>query len=111
MIFRGFWMVSWFKQQFGLREMQRAKELGVAPETLFDELVNSVPAGSMGLMLQPYWSPGIREPGLEACTGRSSKAWPTPCARARRRSRNARGPRSSACVCPVAARKATRPCN
>ena len=46
--------------------MQRAKELGVAPETLFDELVNSVPAGSMGLMLQPYWSPGIREPGLEA---------------------------------------------
>lgn len=66
MIFRGFWMVSWFKQQFGLREMQRAKELGVAPETLFDELVNSVPAGSMGLMLQPYWSPGIREPGLEA---------------------------------------------
>ena len=66
MIFRGFWMVSWFKQQFGLREMQRAKELGVAPETLFDDLVNSVPAGSMGLMLQPYWSPGIREPGLEA---------------------------------------------
>ncbi len=66
MIFRGFWMVSWFKQQFGLREMQRAKELGVAPESLFDELVNSVPAGSMGLMLQPYWSPGIREPGLEA---------------------------------------------
>ncbi|TWC38951.1 sugar (pentulose or hexulose) kinase [Pseudomonas sp. SJZ079] len=66
MIYRGFWMVSWFKQQFGLREMQRAEELGVEPETLFDELVNAVPPGSMGLMLQPYWSPGIREPGLEA---------------------------------------------
>jgi sugar (pentulose or hexulose) kinase len=66
MIYRGFWMVSWFKQEFGLREMQRAKELGVEPEVLFDELVNSVPAGSMGLMLQPYWTPGIREPGLEA---------------------------------------------
>ena len=66
MIYRGFWMVSWFKQEFGLREMQRAKELGVEPEALFDELVNSVPAGSMGLMLQPYWTPGIREPGLEA---------------------------------------------
>ena len=66
MIYRGFWMVSWFKQEFGLREMQRAAELGVEPEALFDELVNSVPAGSMGLMLQPYWSPGIREPGLEA---------------------------------------------
>ncbi|OWJ91435.1 carbohydrate kinase [Pseudomonas sp. A46] len=66
MIYRGFWMVSWFKQEFGLREMQRALELGVEPEALFDELVNSVPPGSMGLMLQPYWSPGIREPGLEA---------------------------------------------
>ena len=66
MIYRGFWMVSWFKQEFGLREMQRAAELGIEPETLFDELVDSVPAGSMGLMLQPYWSPGIREPGLEA---------------------------------------------
>jgi sugar (pentulose or hexulose) kinase len=66
MIYRGFWMVSWFKQQFGQREMQRARELGVEPEVLFDELVNAVPAGSMGLMLQPYWSPGVREPGLEA---------------------------------------------
>ncbi|MEN0105408.1 MAG: FGGY-family carbohydrate kinase [Pseudomonas sp.] len=66
MIYRGFWMVSWFKQEFGLREMQRAKELGIEPEALFDELVNGVPAGSMGLMLQPYWTPGIREPGLEA---------------------------------------------
>ncbi|MCY1355487.1 L-xylulose/3-keto-L-gulonate kinase [compost metagenome] len=46
--------------------MQRAQELGIEPEALFDELVNGVPPGSMGLMLQPYWSPGIREPGLEA---------------------------------------------
>jgi len=36
------------------------------PEALFDELVNSVPPGSMGLMLQPYWSPGTRIPGPEA---------------------------------------------
>ncbi len=61
MIYRGFWMVSWFKQQFGLRESQRAKELGIAPEALFDELVNEVPPGSMGLMLQPYWSPGLND--------------------------------------------------
>ena len=64
MIYRGFWMVSWFKQQFGLRERQQAKELGVSPESLFDELVNEVPPGSMGLMLQPYWSPGLKN--LEA---------------------------------------------
>lgn len=66
MIFRGFWMVSWFKEQFGHAERQRGLELGVEAETLFDELVDKVPPGSMGLMLQPFWSPGIREPGLEA---------------------------------------------
>ena len=66
MIYRGFWMVSWFKKQFGLREQQLANEKGMPPEALFDELVNSVPPGSMGLMLQPYWSPGTRIPGPEA---------------------------------------------
>lgn len=66
MVFRGFWMVSWFKEQFGHAERQRGLELGVEAETLFDELVESVLPGSMGLMLQPFWSPGIREPGLEA---------------------------------------------
>lgn len=66
MIYRGFWMVSWFKKEFGLRERHIARERGIQPEVLFDELVNSVPAGSMGLMLQPYWSPGVKQPGPEA---------------------------------------------
>lgn len=64
-IYRGFWMVSWFRQQFGLREEQLAAERGVSPEALFDELVRAVPPGSMGLMLQPYWTPGVRVPGPE----------------------------------------------
>ena len=65
-IFRGYWMVNWFKEQFGHPEQARALEEDIAPEKLFDELVESVPAGSMGLMLQPYWTPGIRVPGPEA---------------------------------------------
>lgn len=69
MIYRGFWMVSWFKKEFGLREQHIAQERGIEPEELFDELVNQVPAGSMGLMLQPYWSPGVRDPGPEAKGG------------------------------------------
>lgn len=64
MIFRGFWMVSWFKKQFGLLETNRAEALGVSAESLFDDLVNQVPPGCMGLMLQPYWSPGLKN--LEA---------------------------------------------
>lgn len=67
MIYRGFWMVNWFKEQFGQHEVQRATALGVSPESLFDELVNQVPPGSMGLMLQPYWSPGLQN--LEAKGG------------------------------------------
>lgn len=66
MIYRGFWMVSWFKREFGLRERKLAEQRGIEPEALFDELVREVPAGSMGLMLQPYWSPGVRQPGPEA---------------------------------------------
>ncbi len=65
-IFRGFWMVSWFKQQFGHPEIAAAPIEGVSPETLFDRLVQEAPPGSDGLMLQPYWTPGIRTPGPEA---------------------------------------------
>ncbi len=65
-ITRGFWMVSWFKEQFGLHEQQTALQRGVTPESLFDALVNSVPPGAQGLLLQPFWNPGIKVPGPEA---------------------------------------------
>jgi sugar (pentulose or hexulose) kinase len=65
-VYRGYWMVSWFRREFGLREEQLAHERGCAPEDLFDELVEAVPPGSMGLTLQPYWSPGLKHPGPEA---------------------------------------------
>jgi sugar (pentulose or hexulose) kinase len=60
MVYRGFWMVSWFKREFGLRERQIARARNIAPEALFDELIAEIPPGSMGLTLQPYWSPGIK---------------------------------------------------
>jgi sugar (pentulose or hexulose) kinase len=59
-------MVSWFKQEFGLREMRIAQERDIEPEDLFDDLVHNVPPGSHGLVLQPFWSPGLRFPGPEA---------------------------------------------
>lgn len=62
MIFRGYWMVSWFKKQFAHREQVIADKQGIEAEKLFDALVNEVPPGSMGLTLQPYWSPGLRMP-------------------------------------------------
>ena len=65
-ISRGYWMVNWFKREFGQVEQQRAEACGVTPEELFDELACAVPAGSDGLVLQPFWSPGLRTPGPEA---------------------------------------------
>jgi sugar (pentulose or hexulose) kinase len=63
---RGYWMVNWFKEEFAHRECMIAQERGIGPEELFDELIEKVPAGSMGLVLQPYWSPGLKIPGPEA---------------------------------------------
>jgi sugar (pentulose or hexulose) kinase len=65
-IYRGYWMVTWFTREFGLREQKLAEQQGIAPETFFDELVRTVPPGSDGLVLQPYWTPGVRFPGPEA---------------------------------------------
>jgi sugar (pentulose or hexulose) kinase len=65
-IYRGYWMVSWFKQEFGLAEQFEAELRGVEPEDLFDDLIKTVPPGSQGLILQPFWSPGIKVPGPEA---------------------------------------------
>lgn len=65
-IYRGYWLVSWFKHEFAHEERRIAQERGIEPEELFDDLVDQVPPGSMGLILQPYWSPGVKVPGPEA---------------------------------------------
>ncbi len=65
-IFRGFWMVNWFKHQFGQPECAAALAEGVPPEILFDRMIAAVPPGAQGLMLQPYWTPGLRMPGPDA---------------------------------------------
>jgi len=65
-VFRGYWMIEWFKREFGSSEVARAAAAGTDVEPLFDELLAATPPGSMGLTLQPYWSPGVRVPGPEA---------------------------------------------
>lgn len=65
-IFRGFWMVEWFKQEFGHPEQNQALMEKVQAETLLEELIHPVPPGCDGLLLQPYWTPGVKIPGPEA---------------------------------------------
>lgn len=61
-IFRGYWMISWFKKEFGTREMLEASEKNIPPEVLLNERLNEVPPGSYGLILQPFWGPGLKMP-------------------------------------------------
>ncbi len=51
-IYRGFWMISWFRKEFAYN---------ASPEDL-DLMLESVPPGADGLILQPYWGPGLARP-------------------------------------------------
>jgi sugar (pentulose or hexulose) kinase len=66
MVQRGYWMVNWFKEQFAAWEVIEAEKCGIAPEVLFEKMLEKTPPGNMGLTLQPFWNPGVRFPGPEA---------------------------------------------
>jgi len=59
---RGYWMVSWFRKEFGKREEDEASGLGVAPEVVLDKQLTEIPPGSLGLLVQPYWHPRENDP-------------------------------------------------
>lgn len=61
-IYRGFWMISWFTENFAGQLVDEAKLEKMAIEKKLDESLRRVPAGSDGLVLQPYWCPGLRRP-------------------------------------------------
>lgn len=61
-IYRGFWLLSWFVKEFGTADAMEAKELGISAEQLLDKRIEKLPPGCEGLLLQPYWTPGIINP-------------------------------------------------
>ena len=121
-VYRGYWMVEWFKREFGAEEVARA-EMRRRARGAVRRAPGRHAAGAMGLMLQPYWSPGVRIPGPEAkgavigwgdvhtrahlyraileglayALREGAEAW-----------RHGRGSRSASCACPVAAPRARR---
>lgn len=64
-IFRGYWMITWFKKEFAHQEVEQARIRGVPPEAVLDELLATVPPGSMGLLVQPFWGPGLKHPAAK----------------------------------------------
>ncbi len=61
-IYRGYWLVSWFKREFAAKEMEEAKVLGISAEELLNKRLQEVPPGCQGLVFQPYFTPGIVMP-------------------------------------------------
>ena len=62
-IFRGFWMVNWLKDIFGLLSDTKPHQ---THESAIEEYLSATAPGAQGLVLQPYWNPGLGEPGPEA---------------------------------------------
>jgi len=69
LVYRGYWMVNWFKEEFGHPEQVRAAAENGSTEALFENFLTTTPPGAMGLLLQPYWTPGLKNPGPEAKGG------------------------------------------
>lgn len=61
-IFRGFWMITWFKNEFAQKEVEEAKKAGIPAEEVLNLCLENTEPGSMGLIVQPYWAPGLGFP-------------------------------------------------
>ena len=65
-VYRGYWMLSWFKKTFvNEEEYNEAKKLGISIEEYFNRHLNDVAPGSDGLILQPHFSPGVANPNAK----------------------------------------------
>jgi sugar (pentulose or hexulose) kinase len=59
---RGYWMISWFRDNFAHKETAEAMIEKLAVEELLNKEMLAIPPGSEGLVLSPYWGPGLRRP-------------------------------------------------
>ncbi|MDR0314829.1 MAG: FGGY-family carbohydrate kinase [Oscillospiraceae bacterium] len=64
-IYRGYWLITWFKKEFASREVDQAKKLGLSPEDLLNARLKEVDPGCDGLILHPYFTPGLVMPDVK----------------------------------------------
>ena len=60
-IYRGYWMIKWFLKEFGGEHIEDM----ISTDSLtskFNDNLDQVPPGCDGLILQPYWGPGLARP-------------------------------------------------
>lgn len=61
-IYRGYWLISWFKKEFAAKEVKEAQRLGLIAEDLLNKRLHEIPPGCDGLIFQPYFTPGVSMP-------------------------------------------------
>ena len=61
-IFRGFWMITWFKKEFAHKEVEQAAKKGIPAEEVLNQCLERTSPGAMGLIVQPYWGAGLDHP-------------------------------------------------
>jgi sugar (pentulose or hexulose) kinase len=64
-IYRGLWMIKWFTEEFGQVDKAEAAKAGLSVEEYLNQQITKIPAGSDGLVLQPYWGPGLKRPNAK----------------------------------------------
>ena len=61
-IYRGYWIVRWFIENFCHEETLLAKQKGCEVEDIIDAYLSEIPAGSDGLVMTPNMHPGMTNP-------------------------------------------------
>ena len=61
-VYRGYWMLTWFSKNFASELLDEAKLQKLAVEEILNASLNNIAPGSDGLVLQPYWGPGLSRP-------------------------------------------------
>ncbi len=61
-IYRGYWMLQWFVKEFAETENVEAKIENLAVEDILNKKLMEINPGCDGLILQPYWGPGLKRP-------------------------------------------------
>lgn len=64
-IYRGLWMIGWFSENFGKIDLVEAEKEGISLEEHIEKVIRNVNPGCDGLVLQPYWGPGLKRPNAK----------------------------------------------
>lgn len=64
-VYRGFWMLKWFIKEFAQDEEKEAEIKDIPVEEILDSKILNIEPGSNGLVLQPYWGPGLKRPNAK----------------------------------------------